>query len=201
MCRKLFLLFLLLHGLSCQVTAQTLPHGPELRWSLAHPFAALKIKHKLPLIRQSCQDIKAQQTLDTFISGGKLDAFRHTYAMAYLSQHISIRKLRKLGIAHEKVNYSDFRHTKLEDTERADSLACAMDLLNNELGFKLGRSFRDISPDSLKTLVIEAIRRGDASCLKRNVEGKYVRCDGTVLLLADYKGIWYIPKCLIKSNE
>ncbi|MBS1636759.1 MAG: hypothetical protein JST26_12660 [Bacteroidetes bacterium] len=193
--------FILIFSLTAGLKAQHMPHGPELGWALAHPFAALKIKHRLPEIREACQLIKTQQSLDTFISGGKLDAFRHSFAMAYLSQSISVRKLRKLGIAHEKNNYLDFKHHKLEDGDRADSLACAMDLLNNETGFRIGIANKRADIATLKTLVTEAIQRGDAVCLKRNAAGQYLRCDGSTITISDFKDKWYIPKCLIKSSE
>ena len=85
--------------------------------------------------------------------------------------------------------------------ERPDSLACAMDLLNNEQGFVLGRRYRDASIDSLKDETLRWMREGGSYYLRRNDKGEYTDCRGQALDLSVYTGRWFIPKCLIRTNE
>ena len=108
----------------------------EYRWAFFHPFAAKKIQKHLNEAMNVYQSVKSSKLLDTVESGGTLDAFRHTYTMAYLSRFVKISKLRKLGKAHERGNEYFFYKNQQEFGERADSLACVMDLRNNELGFE-----------------------------------------------------------------
>ncbi len=173
----------------------------EFRWAFVHPFAAIKIKHRLPKAMLVYNEVKQKHLLDTFEFGGKLDAFRHTYVMAYLAQNIKVKKLRKLGIAHEKGNKCQFEKQKMEEGERADSLACDMDLRNNELGFLIGSTYNNIDTQALKQKVIDEITSGNAWYLKRNGKYEWVDCKNQLVQVAHYKGIWFIPKCLIKTNE
>jgi hypothetical protein len=173
----------------------------EFRWACFHPFTALKIKKRLPAALAVYSEAKAARQPDSFANGGKLDAFRHVYAMAYLARDIRIKKLRKLGIAHEKGNKRQFKRHKLEDGERPDSLACEMDLKNNELGFLLGSTHKTITDAGLKTVIEEAIRDGKAWYLKRNAWAEYVDCDHKPLNMALYKEEWFVPKCLVRTNE
>lgn len=172
----------------------------EYRWAFWHPIAAIKIKKQLPEVMLVYKDIKSQKTLDTLEFGGKLDAFRHTFAMAYLSKFVKVKKLRKLGIAHEKGNKAQFFKNKLEFGERADSLACEMDLRNNELGFEIGTNFKNKSKDDLSMTVISQIKDGKAWYLKRNGAKSYVTCEDDIINMKFYIGKWYVPKCLISSN-
>src|ERR1700739_3601539 len=80
----------------------------EKRWAFVHPIAAVKIKHHQSEMYAVYKEVKQQRLLDTFENGGKLDAFRHTFAMAYFSKYVHTAKLRKLGKAHEKANYWQF---------------------------------------------------------------------------------------------
>jgi hypothetical protein len=173
----------------------------EIFWGIGHPFAAWKVKVLLPEAQKMLSSVKEDRLLDLNESGGKLDAFRHIYTMAFLSQKIKTKKLRKLGIAHEKGNKRLFFKGKQEFGERADSLACVMDLRNNELGFQINAENRCLKPEELKLLVLQQIRDGQAWYLKRNTKSQYVSCDGTPINMADYIGKWFLPKCLIRTNE
>lgn len=173
----------------------------EYRWALIHPFTALNIKKKLPKAMAIYKDVKQRKLLDTIENGGKLDAFRHIYSMAYLSRSINVKKLRNLGKAHEKGNKLLYVKQKLEFGERADSLLCEMDLLNNELGFVIGSNNKQLNDQELKEIVINEIQTGKAWYLKRNPKAQYIDCDGNVLILENFKDKWHIPKCLIKTNE
>lgn len=173
----------------------------EFRWAFFHPLAALKIKKQLPKALAIYSDMKKSGLPDTYNSGGKLDAFRHVYTMAFLARTIRARKLRKLGKAHEKGNERQFRKRQMEEGERPDSLAGEMDLRNNELGFRIGAANRRADNLFLKELVLQAIKDGKAWYLKRNARSEYVDCDGKGLDPDLYRESWYVPKCLVKTNE
>ncbi len=198
---KYIILLAILITLSIDAVSQHSISKYEIRWALFHPWAAIKIKCRLNQAMIVYQDVKNTLILDSFESGGKLDAFRHSYTMAYLAQKIKPKKLRKLGIAHEKGNKKQFEKHKTEHGERADSLACDMDLKNNELGFLIGRNHRKLSKEELKNVVIREIKVGNAWCLKRNSSHQYVTCQNEPILLENYLEKWVVPKCLIKSNE
>lgn len=173
----------------------------ETYWAFFHPFASLKIKKHLTKAMIVYKDVKLSKQLDTLESGGKLDAFRHTFTMAYLSRFVKVKKLRKLGKAHEKGNKFHFFKNHHEYGERADSLACEMDLRNNELGFLIGESQKEFKTDELKELVLTQIRQGNAWFLKKNGKNEYVSCNNEPIDFNLYKGKWFVPKCLVKSNE
>lgn len=186
---------------SCKVFAQHHISSYEYRWAVFHPFAALKIKHRLPEAMLIYKEVRDAKILDTLNSGGKLDAFRHSYSMAFLARSIPVKKLRKLGQAHEKGNEKQFRKRQLEEGERPDSLACDMDLKNNELGYLLGAANKKSTSQELKEITLKAIGAGQAVYLKRNNRQQYTRCNGEPLDIGKYRGIWFIPKCLIKTDE
>lgn len=172
----------------------------EFCWAVFHPFAAIKVKKITAKANVIYSQDSIKINLDRFSSGGQLDAFRHVFYMAAFAQKIKIKKLRKLGIAHEKSNYRQFLNSKTEDGELPDSLSSVMDLMNNELGFNIGNSQKKIDRESLKKDVIERIKKGDATIMKRNKNGRYVDCSGNEIEPhADKK--WSLPKCLVKSNH
>lgn len=194
-------IFLLLISFSCGALAQK-PFKQEVWWGLWHPIAALKVKKiKAKADRIYDQpDIKDQ--LDNLSSGGKLDAFRHVFYMAAFAQKIKIKKLRKLGIAHEKGNYRQFLKHQNENGEVPDSLSTVMDLYNNEVGLNIGFSvaYKTMSLDKLKELVIWKIKSGNAAIIKRNKQGLFVECNDKIIDPQLYKGKWFVPKCLVPSN-
>lgn len=173
----------------------------EYMWAVFHPIAAFKVKAQLPKAMEIYKEVKKQGVLDNYESGGKLDAFRHTYVMAFLARKIKPKKLLKLGIAHEKDNKIQFLKQKLEQGERPDSLACEMDLRNNQLGIKLGLECSTCSDDSLKQYILKHIYQGNAWYLKRNNLGQYVDCNSNVIDNEVFKKAWALPKCLILTNE
>jgi hypothetical protein len=173
----------------------------EYRWAFFHPFAAKSVQHHLKEAMDVYHLVKKSNNLDSFESGGTLDAFRHAYTMAYLTRYVSSQKLRDLGKAHEKGNEYYFYRDHLEFGERPDSLACVMDLRNNELGFEIGEKYKNLSTSDLKNIIIEEIRAGNAWILKKNSEKSYISCQNEVILIENYKGKWFLPKCLVKSNE
>jgi hypothetical protein len=173
----------------------------EYRWAFFHPFAAKSVQHHLKEAMDVYHLVKKSNDLDSFESGGTLDAFRHAYTMAYLSRFVNVNKLRELGKAHEKGNEYYFYKNRQEFGERADSLACVMDLRNNELGFEIGEKHKNSSKDDLKNIIIDQIKVGNAWKLKRNSQNHYVSCQNEVILIENYRAKWFMPKCLVKSND
>jgi hypothetical protein len=180
----------------------------EKRWALFHPFASYKIKKHQKEMYAAYNEVaataktssgKSRPLLDTFANGGQLDAFRHTFAMAYFSKYVKTKKLRKLGKAHEKGNYLQFIRHKNEEGEAPDSLSSVMDLKNNEIGFSLQQEVKKLPVEELKQKVIQQIQMGATYIIKRNKKGLYVDCEGNIIDREKLKG-WSIPKCLVASN-
>ena len=165
-----------------------------------HPIAAIKVKHISKKCYKIYEQINKSRRLDTNGNGGKLDAFRHTFFMAAFVQKIKIKKIYKLGIAHEKTNYKQFLNNELENGELPDSIGTEMDLKNNNIGFEIGNNAKKISLVELSELVISDIKGGLAFIIKRNENGNYVDCDGNIILPDETKK-WSNKKCLVKSNE
>jgi hypothetical protein len=175
----------------------------EKSWTFAHPFAAAKAKRLSRDIFKTYNEVKASPLLDHYENGGKLDAFRHVFAMAILSSKINSRKIKKLGIAHEKGNRRDFERGRAEDGELPDSLGTEMDLRNNELGIRIGRSFsgKKITITEIRNEVINEIQIGNAWYLKRDRSGAYLNCMNVPINMELWKGKWGIPKCIISTKE
>jgi hypothetical protein len=169
----------------------------EKRWAIWHPIAALKIKH----IGKACYKIynshQLKNELDSFENGGKLDAFRHLFFMAAFAQKVNAKKIKKLGIAHEKTNYQQFLNNTLEHNELPDSLSTVMDLYNNNIGINLGKQNKKLDYTQLKTLIINQINAGTALIIKRNLKAQYVRCNNQLLPIIK---AWQQAKCLVNSN-
>lgn len=172
----------------------------ERKWAFFHPFAAVKVK----LISKKCYRIYSLQfirtELDSFSNGGKLDAFRHIFFMGAFAQKVKIKKLRKLGEAHEKANYKMFLNSCKEFGERGDSLGSVMDILNNELAFKMAEQNKKLSLIELQQLVLTEIKHGTAIIVKRKRNGNYLDCRDQIIDLKIYSNRWSVPKCLVKSN-
>ena len=173
----------------------------EKCWAFAHPFAALKVKKIYKKCKPIYEEVTKMNRLDHFQNGGKLDAFRHSFFMAAFAQKINTKKVRKLGIAHEKGNYANFLKNIKEDDELADSLSTVMDLQNNETGLKIGCANKKKGLEELSTIVIEEINKGQAIYFKRNSSGQYLNCEGEIIQLENYQNKWSIPKCLIPTNN
>jgi hypothetical protein len=193
-------LLFLFCGISFSQTLSSLSKY-EKRWAFFHLFASIKIKKHRNEMRATYNEVKKQNLLDNFENGGKLDAFRHIFAMAYFSKFVSVKKLRKLGLAHEKGNYLQYvKGVNDEGGELPDSLSSVMDLKNNELGFSLAGEVKKLSAEEIKQKVIEQIKFGNAFIIKRNPEGLYIDCFGNIISPQRIYKRWNIPKCLIPSN-
>jgi hypothetical protein len=195
--RSNYLIIFLILVLSAQVSsAKPRTSRYEFWWALGHPFAALKVKKIYSKASKLYDENSLKVKLDAYPSGGKLDAFRHVFYFAAFAQKIKPNKVLKLGKAHEKTNYLDFKRGILEDKFAADSLSCVMDLLNNEVGVELGKQNKNLSLEELKQKVIELVNNGDVYHILRDKEGRFIDCNNNVIDMSIYKGKWYIPKCI-----
>lgn len=170
-------------------------------WALTHPFAVLRLKK----IDKACDSIyktvQNRTELDVYPNGGKLDAFRHVFYFTAFAREIPVKKLRKLGVAHENRNYRQFLKGESDSTQRHDSLSMIMDLRNNELAFELAKPFKALSLSQLRDSIIALIVDGKAWILLRNPSGDFVDCLRKPINLSAYRDKWHVPKCLVPSDR
>jgi hypothetical protein len=171
----------------------------EKRWVLSHPFAAVKCKKLYKQVYPILIEVKKNGELDIYENGGKLDAFRHSFVMAVYAQKIKVKKIRKLGMAHERGNELQFKNKELEEGELPDSVGVTMDIYNNEIGFKIGSSNKKINSIDLKLKVMEAIENQQMLFVSRNQFGEYLDCNKQIINLEFWKNKWNVPKCLVSK--
>lgn len=171
----------------------------ERRWVMTHPFLANKAKRCSERTRMVCDSLERKGALYDS-NGGQLDAFRHIYWMYLLGTTIRRDAAKKLGIAHEKGNYHQFKKGRLEDGARPDSLSTVMDEKNNQIGLQLAVD-TSISKSNVIDKILKVIWNGDAYVIKKNAQQQRLSCAGTVVDFSKYKLVWNLPGCLVKSNE
>jgi hypothetical protein len=174
---------------------------PEKCWVLCHPFVAKKtwsITQKVLLITDS---ISKTTTLDGDKNGGQVDAFRHAYWMALLAENIGWRKALKLGRAHEKANYIDFKKRRLEDGTHPDKASGDMDLYNNKTGNDIAKANKNIVGNKLQSLVIAAVQAGKMKIIKKDSLGNFLDENNFIIPADSLKGKWNNGKCLISSGK
>lgn len=194
------LLFVLILGLQLEVKAFPRISRPEFFWVLAHPFVAKKaLKTSREVLIITIKQKKLNYP-DTLISGGNLDAFKHAFWMACLSSKIGKKKAIKLGKAHEKGNFIEYKKNKKEDGQTPDSLSSVMDLWNNLLGAEIYSETKTRDIEALKQNVLLAVKNGRAKKFKFNEKNEFIDCNEKTIDLSQWKGRWFIPKCLINSG-
>jgi len=169
----------------------------EKRWVVFHPFVAKEALNISLEARNVTAEIKQQQLLKGMGNGDQLDAFRHTYWMARLAQEIHWRKAKRLGKAHEKGNYRQFKKGKLEDGALPDKISTEMDLFNNEVGLILGKSNKE---QELKNEVIKLIKEGKCKTVKTDADGNFLDENNNIISLEELKGKWENRKVLVDSD-
>jgi len=175
---------------------------PEKCWVYFHPFVAKKAFLTTRQVRADVDSVKRSGIIGTDQNGGKLDAFRHSYWMLSLSLSIGSRKALKLGKAHEKGNYLEFKKHRPEDSILPDSVSSEMDLRNNAAGIASAgncRTFR--SKSEVQNVILKALEHGDLFIIKKDRQGNYLYCDKTFIDMNFWQGKWNIPKCLVASNS
>ncbi|MBV6485298.1 MAG: hypothetical protein KFKLKKLM_01859 [Flavobacteriales bacterium] len=170
----------------------------EKRWVVFHPFVAKKALNISLEARNVTAEIKQQQLLKGMGNGDQLDAFRHTYWMARLAQEIHWRKAKRLGKAHEKGNYRQFKKGKLEDGALPDKISTEMDLFNNDVGLILGKSNKE---QEVKNEVIKLIKEGKCKMLKTDANGNFLDENNNIIPIEELKGKWENRKVLVDSDK
>jgi len=172
--------------------------APEKCWVILHPFVAKKALLITEEARKVTKDIKQEKLLKGNGNSGQIDAFRHTYWMALLTQQIGWRRAKSLGKAHEKGNYRDFKKHKKEDGVVPDKISSDMDFFNNNVGILIGKMTTDLD---LKGVVVEAVKDGKCKIIKIDTNGFFLDVEGNIIPKEELKGKWENDKCLVNSNQ
>lgn len=174
--------------------------SPEKWWVLFHPF---KAKRAIIISKDAIHvsdSINKTNLLDKDKNGGQIDAFKHSYWLANLSQNIGQNAAIKLGKAHEKGNYKTYKKGKLEDGFLPDKPSSDMDLFNNRVGAKIGIENHSSSKEKIIEIIISEIKEGKMKTIKKNSNGNFLTCEGVIISKESLKGKWENNKCLISSN-
>ncbi len=173
---------------------------PEKCWALKHSFIAKKAWDLSKEVRLATDSMKNTGLLGKDGNGGQLDAFRHSYWMALLVKNIRWRKAYRLGKAHEKGNYLDFKKNRKEEGSIPDYISSEMDLWNNNKGIEIGRKYKNLCLTEIQTKIIEAIQNGKMKIIKKNNEGKFLDKAGGIIDDKLLKDKWKNKKCLVSSD-
>lgn len=173
---------------------------PEKCWTISHPFIAKRAFQATVRSEIVTDSIKKSGSIGSDNSGGKLDAFKHAYWIACVSIAVGTRKAIKLGKAHEKGNKLQFKKHQLEDHILPDSVSSAMDLHNNEQGASAVRKLKKATALQMQPVIMTLLNQGKLACIKKDVYGAYLTCNGEHIDMDQWKGKWNVPKCLIASN-
>ena len=165
---------------------------PEFFWALSHPFKIKKALNASRIALQITDSIEADSSLKDR-SGGQLDAFKHGLWMALLTQEVGRKAALKLGNAHEKANYLNYKRGRPYSSHKHS----VMDSLNNLSGAEFGEKYK--SRKELINEIIDGIRNGDFYMLKKNSSGQYIDCHGNIII-ADLN-LWERNECLIRTDN
>jgi hypothetical protein len=175
---------------------------PEKWWVLTHPFVAKKAMLASKQVLMVTDSISKLGKIGNDNNGGKLDAFKHSYWMVYLSFKIGTRKALKLGKAHEKGNFLQWKKKLLEDSILPDSVSSEMDSNNNEAGIRIYKSCKHVHfKAELIDATLQELNEGKLYIIKKDENKNYLTCDDQIIQLHQWKAKWNIPKCLIASNQ
>jgi len=173
---------------------------PEKRWVFFHPFIAAG---SFTISREASEkaiELKSDTSLDGDLNGGQLDAFRHAYWMALVTQKYGWRKAYTLGKAHEKGNYKDYKKHRTEDGTFPDEQSCQMDFLNNDAGIQTGKDNPMATSEEITKKIKDQIINGKLFIIKKDKNGRFLKCNGEIILPEELKGKWKTPKCIVESN-
>ena len=172
----------------------------ERIWVIKHPFIAKRTFQITKNVLVECRKDQIMKALDTLANGGKLDAFRHIFWMATVSQSIGPKRAFSLGLAHERSNYLQFKKHQLEESELPDYPSCLMDSLNNLIGIELGISCSKNNHTVNSTDVVKLINSGNCFVIKRDSAGNYLTCDDK-LISHEMLRTWKNEKCILKLKD
>jgi len=174
---------------------------PERTWVIFHPFKAKKA-YFISLEAEGVKDsLNTVDIIGTDNNGGHLDAFKHSYWMARLSQNIGKRAALSLGKAHEKGNYKTFKKHKLEDGFLPDKQSSEMDLFNNLVGIDIGNNNKNASKNELILMVLDSLQKGQLRILNKDSLGNFLDCQQRIIPIDSLKHRWDTEKCLVSSSQ
>ena len=173
----------------------------EKTWTVFHLFKAKKAYLIAKEAQRVTDSVAKTPLLDGDKSGGQVDAFRHAYWMARLRQEIGKRAALKLGKAHEKSNYQQYKKKQLEDGENPDKISSEMDLFNNTIGVTYTEKGAPYPKNGLIYRIVNGILAGDYRVIKKDQKRNYLTCDDKLISKKTLIGKWKNNKCLIKSNK
>ena len=174
--------------------------GPEKWWVVCHPFRASKARQTTREVLHVTDSIAAVGILGKDANGGQLDAFKHAYWMAALSERIGQKSALKLGRAHEKGNYRSFKKGRPEDGFLPDRPSSEMDLFNNAAGAAVSQWKKQWTKQELIGKILDMTLEGQLRVLKKE-GGYFYSCDGHLLDLSELAGYWENGKCLVPSDQ
>jgi hypothetical protein len=202
---KYFLLFFALFlMIGC---SPTLRHSyaklssPEKNWVALHSLKAKRAFLISKEVEKVADSIAAENIIGDDNNGGHLDAFKHSFWMARLTQSIGINAALSLGKAHEKGNYLTFKKERLEDGWLPDKASSEMDLFNNSVGSSIGIHNKKVSRSILMQKVLDSLQNGKLRILNKDVQGNFIDCQQNRIPLDSLKNKWDTKKCLISSKK
>lgn len=173
---------------------------PEKKWVMAHPIKAQKAFYYTDIAKEVADSLKGSKALDKDMNGGQLDAFRHAYWMALMTQTFSFKAAMKMGEAHEKSNKAMFFKLTTNENRMMDKPSCKMDLINNLLGYQFGKNNASLTEKELINALINEAQRGGLVVLKKHHSGQYLDEFGCIIPEIEWLNKWQNRKVLIASN-
>ena len=174
---------------------------PEKWWVLTHPFSASRALEISLHARKVSEKLSQNPFLDADGRGGQIDAFRHAYWMALLTQELNARRAWRLGYDHEKGNKLDHLNNK-GTTSRwlPTEKDCTMDMFNNDAGIAIGLKYPDATREEMKNIIISKLLKGHFIILKKDDHGYLLDCAGNKINRDHYFHSWENPVCLVPSD-
>ncbi len=173
---------------------------PEQWWILLHPIAAFRARSVTQKVVEIALEMVNDKHLDGNHAGGQVDAFRHCYWMACLTQKIGTKKARTFGVAHEAGNKYQYKKQQKEDGIIPDYIAGLMDLKNNEIGILFGSKNLNTPDNELIDIIKKAVIDGELWKIKTDISGNFLDWKNTVIPIEKWQHKWNNPKCLVPSN-
>jgi len=198
----LFFIFLLMNGCSPKLRQSfSNVSSPEKTWVIFHPFKAKKAFLISKEVERAKDSIANIGNIGNDNNGGHLDAFKHSFWMAKLTQGIGKRAAFSLGKAHEKGNYKTYKKRRLEDGFLPDKQSSEMDLFNNLVGINIGSRYKKTSKKELIQQLLDYLNDGRLRILSKDSLGNFLDCQDKIIPSDSLKGKWETKKCLVSSDN
>jgi len=201
---KFYLLFFVLtfsHSVIAQDVSFLDLGTAEKWWAITHPSSAIKAKAIGRIAIQISDSIAKSNKFPNQRSGGEEDAIRHAVWMAILANSIGEKKALKLGEAHEKGNYRDFKKGRKEEGHIPDLRSVEMDLFNNKVGVLIYNNCNlDCDKEKLLAEVMKKLYEGELKIIKMDMMGNSLDNKGKVIPRSQWEGKWENNRILAPSN-